>query len=251
MMGFLEPYGFDLVNRADAKVRERVLDLATGPGEPAMSFARLVGPEGRVTGVDLAEKMIDIATQIARERGLDNAEFRVMDAEHLAFPDGSFDVVVSRFGFQIFTNPEAVAREAYRVLRPGGRIVLAVWSTADKAAAIHVLVGPMLEFAEPDETGYIPTPYELGAPGELAGLLASVGFKDLDEDRRTHRFVVSSEDEYVDAMMHGTPMGHSIREETPENQEKVLAKTRENLRQWRTNGGFEIPCECVIVRGWK
>lgn len=247
VMRLLEPYSFDLMNRTEAKVRERILDLATGPGEPALSLARIVGPEGVVVGIDLSEKMVELAAQVGRERRLANAEFRVMDAEHLDFPDASFDAVVSRFGFQIFTEPEAVAREAYRVLRPGGRIVVAVWSTADKAAGIHVLVGPMLEFAEPDETGYIPTPYELGGPGEMAALLEKVGFEGASEERRTHHFVVASEDEYLEAMLQGTPMGHSIREEDPATQAKILAKTRENLQAWRTARGFELPCECVIV----
>ncbi len=250
-MRFLEPYGFDLINRTDARVRERILDLATGPGEPALSLARLVGPDGRITGVDLSEKMVEIATGAAHERGLGNTEFRVMDAEHLEFPEGSFDAVVSRFGFQIFTNPEAVAREALRVLRPGGRIVVAVWSTAEKAAALHVLVGPMLEFAEPDETGYLPTPYELGGPSEMIGLLERVGFHDGQETRRTHDFLVSTADEYFDAMLLGTPIGHSIREEEPEVQRKILAKARENLEAYRTSRGYQIPCECVIVSAVK
>ncbi len=251
VMRFLEPYSFDLMNKADAKVRERILDLATGPGEPAMSLARLVGPDGHVTGVDLSEKMIELATQVARERRLDNAEFRVMDAEHLAFPDESFDAVVSRFGFQIFTQPEAVAKEAYRVLKPNGRIALAVWSTAERAPALHALIGPMLEHAEPDETGYIPTPYELGGPGEMVTMLTSVGFHDLKEERRNHQWVLADEKEYLDAMLHGTPMGHSIREEDPATQEKIIAKTVRNLQPWRTRRGFEIPCECVLVTGRK
>src|SRR6266550_2963312 len=128
----LEPYGFDLLARVDPKVRERCLDIATGPGEPAMSLARMVGPDGKVVGIDLSEQKMD-------------------------FPDESFDLAVSRFGFQIFTNPEAVARETYRVLAPKGRIGVAIWSTAERASAIHAVVGPMLEFAEPDETGYLPT----------------------------------------------------------------------------------------------
>lgn len=250
-MRLLEPYSFDLMNRTEAKVRERILDLATGPGEPAMSLARLVGPEGSVLGVDLSERMVELATQVSRERHLDNAEFRVMDAEHLALPDASFDAVVSRFGFQIFTNPEAVAREAHRVLRPGGRIVVAVWGTAEKVPGLHALVGPMLEYAEPDETGYLPTPYELGGPGEMAALLETVGFHDAREERRTHDFVVASEDEYLEAMLQGTPMGHSVREEDPAIQAKILAKTRQNLQRWRTPRGFELPCECVIVHATK
>src|SRR6266513_2288981 len=158
MLRNLEPYGFDLLARVDPKVRERCLDIATGPGEPAMSLARMVGPDGKVVGIDLSEQMVQLATRIASQRRIPSVEFRTMDAEKMDFPDESFDLAVSRFGFQIFTNPEAVARETYRVLAPKGRIGVAIWSTAERASAIHAVVGPMLEFAEPDETGYLPTP---------------------------------------------------------------------------------------------
>ncbi|MEK6988136.1 MAG: methyltransferase domain-containing protein, partial [Candidatus Thermoplasmatota archaeon] len=177
------------MNRLDLHVREKVLDLATGPGEPAMSIARLVGLDGEVVGVDLSEKMVELATNLSRERRLSNVVFKVMDAEKLEFPDETFDVAVSRFGFQIFTNPEAVAKEAHRVLKPKGRIGVSVWSTAEKSQAIHVLVGPMLEFAEPDESGYLPTPYELGGPGEMVKFLGAAGFQDAEEERRSHMFV--------------------------------------------------------------
>ncbi len=85
----------------------------------------------------------------------------------------------------------------------------------------------------------------------MTSLLGQVGFVDLHEDRRTHNFVVSSEDEYLEAMLQGTPMGHSLREETPDIQAKVIEKTRRNLQSWRTSRGFELPCECVLVTGRK
>jgi ubiquinone/menaquinone biosynthesis C-methylase UbiE len=247
----LEPYGFDLLARVDPKVRERCLDLATGPGEPAMAIARMVGPEGKVTGIDLSEEMVALATRLAKERRIPNVGFLVMDASRLDFPDATFDLITSRFGFQIFTDPEAVAREAHRVLTAKGRIGVSVWSTAEKAPAIHAVVGPMLEFAEPDETGYLPTPYELGGPGEMAKLLEEAGFQEAKEERKTHRLSFRDEDEYIEAFVGGTPLGHSIREEDPATQEKILARTRENLRGWRTARGIVIPCECVIVTAHK
>jgi ubiquinone/menaquinone biosynthesis C-methylase UbiE len=247
----LEPYGFDLLARMDPKIRERCLDIATGPGEPAMSIARMVGADGRVVGIDLSEQMVRLATRIAKERRILNVEFRAMDAEKIDFPDESFDLAVSRFGFQIFTNPEVVAKEAFRVLAPKGRIGTTVWSSAEKASAIHAVVGPMLEFAEPDETGYLPTPYELGGKGEMVKLLEDAGFHEGKEERKTHVMVYKDADEYFNVFVEGTPLGHSIREEDPAVQEKIIARTRDNLRQWRTRRGLEIPCECVIVTARK
>jgi len=247
----LEPYGFDLLARVDPKIRERCLDIATGPGEPAMSIARMVGFDGRVVGIDLSEEMVRLGTKIAKERRIPNVEFRAMDAEKMDFPDESFDLAVSRFGFQIFTNPEAVAKEAFRVLAPKGRIGTTVWSSAEKASAIHAVIGPMLEFAEPDETGYLPTPYELGGKGEMVKLLEDAGFHEGKEERKTHVMVYKDADEYFNIFVEGTPLGHSIREEDPAVQEKIIARTRDNLRQWRTRRGLEIPCECVIATARK
>ncbi len=250
-MRVFQPFTFDLLALVNPKVRERVLDLATGPGEPAMSLARMVGPDGQVVGIDLSERMVDLATRLANERRIPGLTFLAMDAEKLDFPDESFDLLTSRFGFQIFTNPERVAKESYRVLRLKGRIGVAIWSTADKATAIDAVVGPMLELAEPDETGYLPSPFELGGPGEMAKLLEDAGFPSPVEERRTHTIAFKDEDEYIDMLVEGTPIGHSIKEEDPPVQKKILAKTRGNLRKWRTRKGIEIPCECVLVTATK
>lgn len=251
LMHLFEPYGFDLLARVDPKIRESALDIATGPGEPAMSIARMVGGDGQVVGIDVSEKMVEIAARIAKERRIPNVEFRVMDAEKMDFPDDTFDLATSRFGFQIFTNPETVAKETLRVLKPRGRIGVTIWSTADKATAIHAVVGAMLEFAEPDESGYLPTPYELGGPGEMTKLLEDTGFHDAVETRRTHAMAFRDEHAYFDILVKGTPIGHSIKEEDPAVQAKILARTRENLRKWKTRKRIEIPCECVIVTATK
>src|SRR2546430_4103807 len=250
-MRVFEPYGFDLLARVNPKIRESALDLATGTGEPGMSIAGVVGPDGRVVGIDLSEEMVKLATRIAKQRRIPGVTFLAMDGEKLDFADESFDIVTSRFGFQVFANPETVAKEAHRVLRPKGRIGVAVWSTADKATAIEAVVGPMLEFAEPDETGYRPTPFELGGPGELAKLLADAGFGETQEERRTHTMAFKDEDEYIEILVEGTPHGRASQEEDRLLQKKILAKTRANLRKWKSRKGILIPCVGVIVTATK
>ena len=250
-MRVLEPYGFDLLARVNPKIRESALDLAAGLGEPAMSIARMVGPDGRVVGIDLSEQMVELATRIAKERRIPGLTFLAMDAERLDFPDESFDLVTSRFGFHIFAHPELVAKEAHRVLRPRGRIGIVVWSTAERATALNAVVAPMLEFADPDETGYQPTPFELGGPGELTKLLADAGFVETMEERRTHTMAFADEDEYIKILVEGTPLGRAIKEEDPSVQKKILAGTRVNLRKWKSRKGIQIPCEGVIVTATK
>jgi SAM-dependent methyltransferase len=247
LMRNLEPFRSDLIARLAPRSGERILDLGTGPGEPAITIARHVGASGHVTGIDLSENMVSIAERVASARGVSNVDFRTMDCGDLKFPDNTYDAVVSAFGFQIFTDPEAAAREAHRVLRPGGRIAVSVWSTGDKVPWIHAIIAPMLEHAEPDETGYIPTPYETGGPGEMVAFLETAGFQNALEERRRHSLKFDDEEAYFQALLKATPIGHSLSEESEEVQKEVLRKTRENLVPWNTPEGLSIPGEGVIV----
>ncbi len=247
----LEPFRKDLVSRLNVKLGERVLDMGTGPGEPALTIANLVGPTGHVTGIDLSENMITTARKAAEARQQKNVDFQVMDCGSMSLPDSTFDAVTSCFGFQIFTDPEAAAREAHRVLKPKGRICVAVWSTGDRVPFLDVIVAPMLKHAEPDENGYLPTPYETGGPGEMVAFLNSAGFRGGHEERVSHIVRFKNTEGYLDFALKATPLGHSLLEEEPAVQEEVLRNTRKNLERWQTPSGLELPAEFVIVSAEK
>lgn len=243
----LIPYHRSLLEILRPQPNEVVLDVCTGPGEPAMTIASMVSPGGRVVGIDLSSNMMEIARKNAAKRMLQNVEFITMDAEKLEFPPESYDMAVSCFGFQIVTDPEAAAKEIFRVLKPGSRAGFTVWSKGDKAPAIDVIIAPMLEYATPDENGYLPTPYELGGPGELTSMLETIGFEETKEKRVTGNWLAPSVDQYLTMILEGTPIGHSLSEEEKDVQQMVLEKTRKNISKYLTSSGVKIPTECVIV----
>ena len=104
---------------------ERVLDLGSGAGTDSLVAAQMVGPEGKVTGIDMTPEMLAKARRAAAEMGVANVEFVEAEAERLPFPDESFDVVVSNGVIDLIPDKDAVFAELHRVLTPGGRLQIA------------------------------------------------------------------------------------------------------------------------------
>ena len=116
-----------LVEQLQIAPGQRVLDLASGPGEPAITIARLVGPAGRVSATDISAGMLESAAANARAARVSNLETHSAPADDLPFPDGSFDRVTCRFGVMYFPDVRSALVEARRVLVPGGRAGFTVW----------------------------------------------------------------------------------------------------------------------------
>ncbi|MDX1612493.1 MAG: methyltransferase domain-containing protein, partial [Candidatus Thermoplasmatota archaeon] len=245
----LAPFNEPLLESLDPQPGERILDVASGRGEPAFSLAEAAGVEGQVLGIDLADEMIAQAQRGAKERGLDNLRFQVMDAEEMTLEDASFDAVSCRSSLQIMTAPEAALAEIARVLKPGGRFAASVWSDpGERSPALHAIMGTMLMYFTPDETGYLPTPYELGGPGTLAEMVEAAGLKVVGEQRVVVPLRFEDEEAYFRAMLQGTPVGHSLKEEAEEVQQKVMEETRQNLARWnKAADGLELDSEAVLV----
>ena len=150
---------------------QRILDIAAGAGEPAVSAAERVGPGGYVLATDISEGIVELALQVARERGLKQLETRVMDGEKLDLPDASFDAVLCRLGLMYMPHPVTALREWGRALRPGGRVAVAVFSTADRNSwgALPASIIRRRAQLPPPVPGQ-PGPFSLGGPGVLGDL---------------------------------------------------------------------------------
>src|SRR5208282_5612984 len=141
-----------LVELAGIEPGDRVLDIATGTGEPAITAARAVGPNGRVIGVDHSPGMLAVARRRASALGLTNVEYHEGDAASLRESQGSFDAVLCRWGLMFVPDLQAAARGIHDALKPGASLATAVWDRADKVPMISIAgqqVRAMLGIAPP------------------------------------------------------------------------------------------------------
>jgi SAM-dependent methyltransferase len=158
----------------------RVLDLASGSGEPALALAKAVGPGGRVVATDLVPEMLLTAQENAQARGLANMEFRAADAEQLPFANSSFDRVTCRFGLMFFPDVPKALAEIRRVLRPGGRVACLVWGLAQENPLFSVMLGPFLKHVNvPPPDPNAPHVFRFAEESKLAGVFTSAGFQEV------------------------------------------------------------------------
>ena len=156
---------------------QRILDIAAGAGEPAVSAAERVGPSGYVLATDISEGIVELALQVALERGLKQIETRAMDGEKLDLPDASFDAVLCRLGLMYMPHPVTALREWRRALRPGGRVAVVVFSTPDRNSWGAMPASIIRRRAQlPPPVPGQPGPFSLGGPGVLEDVFRQAGF---------------------------------------------------------------------------
>jgi SAM-dependent methyltransferase len=184
----------------------RVLELSAGLGDTGLLAAELVQPGGSVLITDGAEAMVQAAREHAAEVGAQNVELRPMQAEWIDLPTASVDGVLSRFGYMLLLDPEAALRETRRVLKPGGRVALAVWGPLDDNPWMGVVreaidAAGLAPTVAPDEPG----PFSLSAPGAVKDLLETAGFADVEVQPLDMHFQAPSLDTWWDYVMQTSP----------------------------------------------
>ena len=189
---------------ADARIRsgQRVLDLGSGTGYPALLGAQTVGTSGGVIGLDLAEQMLAVARRKATTLGLGNVTFRTGDVTALPFDANSFDAVTSRFCLMFLPEIPKAAAEIARVLKPGSWVSTAVWSAREKNPSIGLsmeAIKKVVELPPPDPTA--PGIFRLATPGDLSGMLQQAGLIDVTDQEFLAEWSYASADEYYTSLL--------------------------------------------------
>lgn len=227
---------------------QRVLDIAAGAGEPAVSAAGRVGPSGYVLATDISEGIVEHARQVARERGLAQVETRAMDGEKPDLPDASFDAVVCRLGLMYMPHPATALSEWRRVLKPGGRVGVVVFSTPDRNpwGAMPASVIRARAQLPPPAPGQ-PGPFSLGGPGVLEGLFRQAGFDDPEVLAVPAPHRSASAADYVRVAREAFGGFNAMMARlSPEERESVWNEVEASMRCFESAGGFEAPGECLV-----
>lgn len=232
-----------MVRELDPRPGDTVLELSAGPGDTGFTAAALLGEHGRLISTDFSPDMVEVARRRGTELGHRNVDYRVIDAERIELESDSVDGVLCRFGYMLMADPAAALGETRRVLRPGGRLALAVWGPPERNPWA-ALGGRLLV-----ERGHMPPP-EPGAPGVFSlgseertrGLLEEAGFADVRIEEIPVRFVFSDVDDYVSfAVETAGPFAMVIRGLSESERQTIEAQLGEAFAPFAADGGYELP----------
>jgi enediyne biosynthesis protein CalE5 len=187
-----------LVDLAGVESGSRVLDVAAGYGEPALTAARRAGPEGRVVATDISTEMLAFGRERAAAAGLGNVEFVESDASGLDFPSASFDAAVSRWGIIFEPDAEAAAGRVRGFLKPGARIAISSWGEPDQVPFLAIPMRTTMErLGVPPPPAGTPGPLSRPTPAALGGLLEGGGFSNVVVEQDEVRFDFDSAEQFT------------------------------------------------------
>jgi enediyne biosynthesis protein CalE5 len=230
----------------------RVLDVATGIGEPAMTAARRVGPNGSVVALDQAPRMLAIARERMRAAGIHNVEFIEGDAETVPLPPDAFDAVVCRWGLMFFPDPTGMLARLRAGLVPGGWLAAAVWGLPERVPMISFPFAVLArELGQPPAPPSGPTPFALSEPAALERVARDAGFAEVGSEPFTVTFEFPSVDELLGHLGDvSAPLRAVMATQSPERQAELWGKLADAAVAFAdADGVIRLHNECLIVAG--
>lgn len=241
------PWAERIIDAADLRDGDRVLDVACGTGIVARRAAERVGERGTVVGLDLNEGMLAVAEQAAAEVR-PPIVWRRGDAADLPFPDGSFDVVFCQQALQYFPDPVEALGEIRRVLAPGGRAILSVWRSLDYQPGYVVLAGA-LERHVGDEAGEMMRspfpPWDLVA---VQGLAESAGFDDRTVTIEIGSVRFPSVEEFIRREVASSPLAAQLGDA---GRTALVEDVTNSLGGYTDDDGVVLPLESYVLTAYR
>jgi ubiquinone/menaquinone biosynthesis C-methylase UbiE len=234
-----------MLELADLRTGNRVLDVAAGTGDQTLLAAQRVGPSGYVLATDISTDMLNIAANIVGRAGLTNVGTRVMDSENLNLDADSFDAVICRLGLMLFSDPSKALRGMRRVVRPGGKVAALVFSAAEK----NPYEGVPRQVAQRRGRRMSPV-FVLGEHRLVEDTFRNGGFSTVFVHAvATHRRFSSSKEaiENLQDDFHG----RTIAELPSAEREQAWEEVEQQLRRFEGPNGCELPGELLIGVGTK
>jgi ubiquinone/menaquinone biosynthesis C-methylase UbiE len=241
-----------VVKGADLSAGMRVLDLASGTGEPALSLAKALGSGGRVVATDLVPGMLEAVREKACSQSLTQMEFQVADAEQLPFANGEFDRVTCRFGIMFFPDVQQALREIRRVLKPGGRVSFATWGSLAENPLFSTALGPFLKRLNvPPPPLDAPHIFRFADETKLARTLMTAGFAGVQTSKAQVAWPWPGPPEEAWESMQelAAPFRKLIAAMPSEQMETVVGEVMAGMRRFYDGKSVNFPATVVMVTG--
>lgn len=251
-MKFLKPIGDIIISELDLQETDKVLDIASGTGEPGLSIAPLT-KKGKVVAVDISEQMLEAAREKALAKGLNNFETFICDVSDLSMSKESFDKLSCRMGFMFFPDMQLAAHQMYRVLKTGGRISVSVWGNPENNPWISCI----LDIINRNMNISSPAPdtlqmFRSSPPGLMKSILEKSGFKNITEHEISGKRTYFNFNYYWLMITEiAAPVAGALSIADERTKKKIKEEAEVIVGKYMTDDVLELPYSSIVISAEK